>query len=329
MRENIRVTTLRTHLFALLSLACALCSAPVAAQDYPSKPIRIIVPLAAGGGTDLLARVIASKLRDKFGQPVTVENRSGAAGNIGAEAVFKAPPDGYTLLFTQPAPLAVNKALYGKLPYEPELFVPIALVSLQDILLAVNPSVPASNLQELIAYARANPGKLNFGSSGAGSAPHLAAELFCAMAGVKMVHVPYKGAAESMAATLGGQVDLTFFAFSTALRNAQAGKLRAIAVGGTKRNPQLPNVPSIVEAIPGYSATSWTAMVAPPGTPAPVAQKLAQALSEVLKMPDVQSRLIDAGDESFDSTPSRLAAFLREESQRWGNLIKALGITAQ
>ena len=320
---------MRTHLFALLGIACALLAAPACAQDYPNKPIRIIVPLAAGGGTDLLARVIAGKLRDRFGQPVTVENRSGAAGNIGAEAVFKAPADGYTLLFTQPAPLVVNKALYGKLAYEPEQFVPIALVSLQDIMLAVNPNVPASNLQELIAYAKANPGKLNFGSSGAGSAPHLAAELFCAMAGVKMVHVPYKGSAESMTATLGGQVDLTFFAFSSALRNAQAGKLRAIAVGGTKRNPQLPNVPSISELLPGYSATSWTALVAPPGTPAPVAQKLAQAMSEIVRMPDVQSRLIEAGDESVDITPARMAAFLREESQRWGNLIKTVGITAQ
>jgi len=320
---------MRTRLIALLSLACALFAAPAAAQDYPSKPIRIIVPLSAGGGTDLLARVIAAKLNEKFGQPVTVENRPGAAGNIGADAVFKAPPDGYTLMFTQPAPLVVNKALYGKLTYEPEQFVPIALVSQQDIMLAVNPKVPATNLQELIAYAKANPGKLNFGSSGAGSAPHLAAELFCSMAGVKMVHVPYKGAAGSMAATLGGQVDLTFFAFSTALKNAQAGKLRAIAVGGTKRNPQAPDVPSISEVIPGYSATSWTALVAPPGTPAPVAQKLAQAISEVIKMPDVQRRLIDAGDGSFDTTPAQMAAFLREESQRWGDLIKAVGVTAQ
>jgi tripartite-type tricarboxylate transporter receptor subunit TctC len=321
--------TMQTRLLTLLFLACALFNAQVAAQEYPNKPIRIIVPLAAGGGTDLLARVIATKLRDKFGQPVTVENRSGAAGNIGADAVFKAPPDGYTLLFTQPAPLVVNKALYGKLSYEPEQFVPIALVSLQDIMLAVNPNVPASNLQELIAYAKANPGKLNFGSSGAGSAPHLAAELFNAMAGVKMVHVPYKGSAESMTATLGGQVDLTFFAFSSALRNAQAGKLRAIAVGGTKRNPQLPNVPSIAELLPGYSSTSWTALVAPPGTPAPVAQKLAQAMSEIVKLPDVQGRLIEAGDESVDGTPAQMAAFLREETQRWGGLIKSVGITAQ
>ncbi|MGQ0510574.1 MAG: Bug family tripartite tricarboxylate transporter substrate binding protein [Betaproteobacteria bacterium] len=320
---------MRTCLIALLALAGAALATPVAAQEFPSKPINVIVPLSAGGGTDLLARVVAGKLRDKFGQPVTVENKPGAGGNIGAEAVFKAAPDGHTLMFTQPGPLVVNKALYARLGFDPEQFVPVALVSLQDIMLAVHPNVPAKNLQELIAYARANPGKLNFGSSGAGSAPHLAAELFGSMAGVKMVHIPFKGAAGSMAATLGGQVDLTFFAFSTALKNAQAGKLRAIAVGSPKRNAQAPDVPSISEAIPGYSATSWTAFVAPPGTPAPVADKLAQAIAEILKMPDVHKRMVDAGDSVFESTPAQMAAFLREESQRWGNLIKAIGVKAE
>ena len=316
---------MRILLLALISLVCP----PAFAQTFPIKPLQIIVPLAPGGGTDLLARVIADKLRDKFGQPVTVENRSGAAGNIGADAVFKAAPDGHTLLFTQPAPLVVNKALYGKLTFEPEQFVPIALVSIQDIMLAVNPKVPASSLPELIAYARANPGKLNFGSSGAGSAPHLAAELFGSMAGVKMVHVPYKGSGESQAATLAGHVDLTFFAFSTALRHTKAGKLRAIAVGGARRNPQAPDVPSISEVLPGYSAASWTAFVAPPNTPAPVAQTLASAISETVRMPDVQKRLVDAGDEPADMTPAQMAAFLREERQRWGTLIKDLGIEAK
>ena len=315
--------------FRELLFISLLIPAWVAAQDYPTKSITIVVPLAPGGGTDLLARVIATKLRDKFGRAVTVENRSGAAGNIGADAVFKSPPDGHTLLFTQPAPLVVNKALYGKLTFEPEEFVPVALVSLQDILLAMNPAVPATNLGELIAYAKENPGKLNFGSSGAGSAPHLAAELFGSMAGVKMVHVPYKGSGESMAATLGGQVDLTFFAFSSALRHVQAGKLRAIAVGAPKRNPQLPDVPSISEALPGYAATSWTAMVAPPRTPAPVALKLSQAVREIVHAPDVQKRLLDAGDQAFDMTPEEMTGFLREERQRWGSLIKAVGITAQ
>jgi tripartite-type tricarboxylate transporter receptor subunit TctC len=316
---------MRILLLALISLVCP----PAFAQTFPTKPVQIIVPLAPGGGTDLLARVIADKLRDKFGQPVTVENRSGAAGNIGADAVFKAAPDGHTLLFTQPAPLVVNNALYGKLTFEPEQFVPIALVSIQDIMLAVNPKVPASTLPELIAYAKANPGKLNFGSSGAGSAPHLAAELFGSMAGVKMVHVPYKGSGESQAATLAGHVDLTFFAFSTALRHTKAGKLRAIAVGGARRNPQAPDVPSISEVLPGYSAASWTAFVAPPNTPAPVAQTLAGAIADIVKMPDVQKRLVDAGDEPAEMTPTQMAAFLREERQRWGTLIKDLAIEAK
>ena len=316
---------MRILLLALISLVCPRAFA----QTFPTKPLQIIVPLAPGGGTDLLARVIADKLRDKFGQPVTVENRSGAAGNIGTDAVFKAAPDGHTLLVTPPAPLVVNQALYGKLTFEPEQFVPIALVSIQDIMLAVNPKVPASSLPELIAYARANPGKLNFGSSGAGSAPHLAAELFGSMAGVKMVHVPYKGSGESQAATLAGHVDLTFFAFSTALRHTKAGKLRAIAVGGARRNPQAPDVPSISEVLPGYSAASWTAFVAPPNTPAPVAQTLASAIAEIVKMPDVQKRLVDAGDEPADMTPAQMAAYLREERQRWGTLIKDLGIEAK
>ena len=316
------------RLLAALALVGAF-SAPAAAQDYPSRAINIIVPLAPGGGTDLLARVLAEKLREKFGQPVTVENRSGAAGNIGADAVFKASPDGYTLLFTQPAPLVVNEAMYAKLTFEPERLVPVALVSQQDIMLAANPKLPAKNLQELIAYAKANPGKLNFGSSGAGSAPHLAAELFSSMAGIKMVHVPYKGSGESQRATLAGDVDLTFFAFSTALRHAKAGKLRGLGVGGTQRNPQAPDVPSISEVLPGYSAASWTALVAPPETPKPVVQKLNSAVREIVKMPDVQKRLHDQGDQSYDLTPEQAEAFMREERGRWGKLVKEVGITVQ
>jgi tripartite-type tricarboxylate transporter receptor subunit TctC len=316
------------RLLAALALVGAF-SAPAAAQDYPNRAINIIVPLAPGGGTDLLARVLAEKLREKFGQPVTVENRSGAAGNIGADAVFKAAPDGYTLLFTQPAPLVVNEAMYAKLTFEPERFVPVALVSQQDIMLAANPKLPAKNLQELIAYAKANPGKLNFGSSGAGSAPHLAAELFSSMAGIKMVHVPYKGSGESQRATLAGDVDLTFFAFSTALRHAKAGKLRALGVGGTQRNPQAPDVPSISEVLPGYSAASWTALVAPPETPKPMVQKLNAAVREIVKMPEVQKRLHDQGDQSYDLTPEQAEAFMREERGRWGKLVKEVGITVQ
>ena len=318
-----------TRLLAVLSLLCLLGGAPARAQDYPARPIGIIVPLAPGGGTDLLARILADKLRGMFGQPVTVENRSGAAGNIGADYVFKAAPDGYTLLFTQPAPLVVNEAMYAGLTFEPERFVPVALVSQQDIMLAANPKLPAGNLRELIAYAKANPGKLNFGSSGAGSAPHLAAELFSSMAGIRMVHVPYKGSGESQRATLAGDVDLTFFAFSTALRHVKAGKLRGMGVGGTKRNPQAPDVPSISEVLPGYSAASWTALVAPPNTPMPIVQKLNGAVREIVKMPDVEKRLHDAGDQSYDLTAEQAAAFMQEERGRWSKLVKAAGIKAQ
>ena len=283
---------MRKILLTLFILAVAP-NAP--AQDYPNKPIRIVVPLAPGGGTDTLARVVASKLRDRLGQPVIVENRAGAAGNIGAEVVFNALPDGYTLLFTQPAPLVVNKALYGKVPFEPEKFVPIALVSFQDLLLAANPGVPARTLEELIDYAKANPGKLNYGSSGAGSAPHLAAELFKSMAGLEMVHIPYKGSGESQLAALSGEVDFVFFAFSSALANARAGKLRPLAVGGTKRNPQLPEVPSVSEVVKGFQGSSWTAVVAPPGTPPEIVDRLSSAILAITKEPDVRKRLLDAG----------------------------------
>jgi tripartite-type tricarboxylate transporter receptor subunit TctC len=233
------------------------------------------------------------------------------------------------MLFTQPAPLVVNKALYGKLSYEPDQFVPVALVSLQDMMLAVHPNVPARSLEELIAYGKAHPGKLTFGSSGAGSAPHLAAELLSAKTGVKMLHVPYKGSAESMRATIGGEVDLTLFAFSSALPHVKAGKLRALGVGRDKRNEQLADAPSISEAVPGFTATSFTALVAPPGTPGPIVEKLSGAISEIVRQPAVRTRMKDAGDEPIDSNPTQMAKFLREESQRWAELIRSVGISAQ
>lgn len=321
-----RETMMRKLLCALFALGVA-STAP--AQDYPSKPIRIVVPLAPGGGTDTLARVVAAKLRDRLGQAVIVENRGGAAGNIGAEVVYNSPPDGYTLLFTQPAPLVVNKELYGKVPFEPEKFVPISLVSLQDLMLAVHPGVPARSLPELIAYAKANPGKLNYGSSGAGSAPHLAAELFKSMAGIEMVHIPYKGSGESQLAALSGQVDLVFFAFSSALANARAGKLRPLAVGGAKRNPQLPDVPSVSEVVKGFQGASWTAIVAPPGTPPEIVERLSTEILAITKEPDVRKRLLDAGDEASEATPAQMARFLEEEAERWGRLIRSANITVK
>jgi tripartite-type tricarboxylate transporter receptor subunit TctC len=324
--------------FIGMALACALAAmAPARGQDKPQPqppgtsdaPIHIIVPLASGGGTDTLARVIAARMRQSLGNSVIVENRAGAAGNIGAEYVYRAAPDGHTLLFTQPGPLVVNQWLYPQLGFDPQRFVPIAMASSQDIMLAVSPKVPARTLQELIAYAKANPGKLNYGSSGVGSAPHLAAELFQSMAGISMIHVPYKGSSESMNATLGGQVDLTFFAFSSALPHARAGKLRALAVGGAKRNPQLPDLPAIAELVPGYNAASWTAMVAPPGTPDRIAQRLAQAVQKAIEEPDIHQRLVDNGDEPLIMTRQEMASFLAQDRTRWQKVIQSVGIQAQ
>ena len=323
-----------------MSLACALAAmlsaqaqaqalAESARMDDSDTPIHLVVPLASGGGTDTLARIIAVKLRAGLGQNVIVENRAGAAGNIGAEYVYRASPDGHTLLFTQPGPIVVNQWLYPKLGFEPQRFVPVALASLQDIMLAVGPRVPAKDLQELIAYAKANPGKLNYGSSGVGSAPHLAAELFQSMAGVQMVHVPYKGSAESMNATLGGQVDLTFFAFSSALPHARAGKLRALAVGGPRRNSQLPSVPAITEVLPGYDAASWTGLLAPPGTPDKLVERLSQAVRQAIEAPDVHQRLIENGDEPLSMSRQDMADFLSRDRKRWEDVVRTVGIQAQ
>jgi tripartite-type tricarboxylate transporter receptor subunit TctC len=278
----------------------------------------------------VFARLIAQRLGPTIGGDAIAENRPGAGGAIAAKYVAGAAADGHTLLLGNTSTLATIPAFAKTPDYDPvKAFAPVASVADSFSVLSVRSDSPISSVKELIAYAKANPGKLNFGSSGAGSAPHLAAELFASMAGVKMVHVPYKGSGESQAATLAGHVDLTFFAFSTALRHTKAGKLRALGVGGTKRNPQAPDVPSISEVLPGYSAASWTALFAPPDTPAPVVQRLTAAAAEIVKMPDVQKRMIDAGDESVEMTSAQMADFLREERQRWSTLITALGLKAQ
>ncbi len=295
-------------------------------KTFPNRQIRIIVPLFAPAAvdSDALARVLAQKFQAKLGQNVIVENRTGAAGNIGAEAVYRAEPDGYTLMFTQPGPLTVSKALYGRTPFEAEEFVPIGMASLQDIMLAVNPDLPVKNLQELIAYARGQSWQAKLRIERRRQRRRISPPS-CSNTWPKvdMVHVPFKGAAESMLATVSGQVHLTFFAFSAALPNAKDGKLRAIAVGGEKRSPLLPDVPAISEELPGYLAVSWTAMMAPPKTPPAIAQKLQQTMAEIMKEPDVRKRLIDQGDQIFDITPAQMPAFLAEDRKRWGDLIKS------
>lgn len=312
-----------------LALACALVAGAAAAQSFPSRPIRILVPFTPGGTNDILARTLGPRLGDALGQPVLVENRPGGNTVIASQALLASEKDGHTLLLPGNSHVVVPHLTKSPLPFHSvDDFAPVATLARTGLFLVVHPALPAHGLREFIALAKAKPGAMNSAAPG-GSINQLATEMFNTVAGVKLVHVPYKGASESMAATLGGQVDLTFFAFSTALKNAQAGKLRPIAIGGAKRNPQLPNVPAIAEAVPGYVATSWTALVAPPATPAAIQQKLAQAMAEIVRAPDVQTRLVEAGDEPVEGTPAQMAAFLREEAQRWAGVIKSAGITTQ
>jgi tripartite-type tricarboxylate transporter receptor subunit TctC len=321
---------MRNHLLAGLALAF-LFLAPAGAQDvqsYPGKPIRFVVPVPPGGGTDTLARIVGDALRAKWSQPVVIENRGGAGGNIGAEAVYKSDPDGYTILFTAGGTLTNNKALYGKLNYDPEAFVPVALVAANYSVLVVHPRVQATSVPQLIAFAKANPDKLDYASPGSGTGSHLTGEMFKSMAGVRIAHIPYKGTAPAMADVVGGQVASMFAEFGSILPHIKAGKVRAIAVTSDKRNTALPEVPTIAETIPGFLATPWNGAVAPPRTPAPVASKLSAGIAEVIRQPEVAKRLAERNFEPMGSTPEQMAAFLRQETERWDKVIRTIGIKA-
>jgi len=311
-------------LFCIL-LACII---PANAQEYPSKPIKIIVPFPPGGGADIVARIVAEKLSGQLGQGAVVENRSGAGGNIGAEAVFRAEPDGYTLLLTTQGPLVVNKSLYAKLAYDPDAFVPISLVAASQGVLLVNPKVPASSIRELIAYAKAYPDRLNYASQGIGTTAHLAAELFKSMAQVKITHIPYKGTGPALADMLAGQVDMMFSELSAASSYIRAGKLRAIAVGNDKRNPIMPDVPTVSEALPGFVVMTWYGMVAPPATGTAITNRLSAAVANTLKQPDVSKRLLDLSVSGIGSTPAELTQFMKQERERWGQVIRTTGARA-
>ena len=317
------------HLVRALAAIVVLCSGAAAlAQDYPARTIKFVVPSAPGTGVDAIARTVAEKLQAKWAQPVVVENRAGAGLNIGADYVAKSPPDGYTLLYTPPSPLVINKALYGKLAYEPDDFVPVSLVSSTPLVLVVPPKQPADTLQQLIAFARANPNRLNYGSAGSGSTLHLAAELFNSMAGVKTVHVPYKVLATGLTDLIGGQVDMVFFDLGTVFQHIRAGRLKVLAVGTEKRHPLLPNVPAFSEVLPGYLAATWNGIVAPAGTPPAIAIKLSLAVAEIMKLPDVVEQLSNRSTISIGSTPAEMTAFMKQERDRWGAVIRASGAKA-
>ena len=307
--------------FALV-LACALSFA-THAQEWPAKPVRIIVPFPAGGSADLMPRAVAEKLAQKWGQPVLVDNRPGAAGNIGADAVFRADADGYTLLSSPPPPLVINKLLYPRLSFDPDEFVPITVIGAIPNVLLVNPQVPANSVAELIAYAKANPGKLNYASQGSGATSHLTTELFKSMAGgLEITHIPYKGTAPALTDLLAGQVDMMFDNLGVSLPHARAGKLRALAVASKRRFPGLPDVPALAETLPGFESVAWFGIVAPPKTSPAIAEKVAVGVQEALKLPDVRKRLADLSAEPLGYGPAETAAFMREETERWGAVIR-------
>ena len=322
---------MRTRTLGRVLLAAAIaCALPVQAQEerYPVNPIKIIVPSAPGATTDALARILAEHFQKKWGQPAIVENRAGAGGNIGAEAAVRAAPDGYTLLFSYPAPLVVNKSLYTKLTYDPDTLVPVSLVGTAPLVLAVNPKVAAGSVQQLIAFAKANPNRLNYASQGKGTTGHLAAELFKSMAGVSIVHVPYKSSAPAQADLLGGQVEMMLVELSSVLQQIAGGKLRALAVGSEKRNVFLPEVPAMAEVLPGFVALTWFGVVAPPQTPASIVNRVSAATVEALQQPDVAKKLRGMTVDAVGNTPAEMAQFMREERQRWANVISFAGVKA-
>ena len=310
-------------------LALVLLPSGTKAQgQFPSKNLKLIVPYAAGGGTDAIARLIAQAVGTVLGQTMIVENRAGAGGNVGTEAVFRAPPDGYTMLFTAQPPLVANKSLYSKLTFDPEQMTPVSVMATGYSVLLVNPKLPVNNLQEFVAFGRANPGKLNYASQGIGNAAHLTAELFSSMAGIKMVHIPYKGTGPALADLLSGQVEVLFGELATAGVHVRAGNLKILGVGGATRHPDYPQVPAIAEVMPQFQALIWQGMVGPPGLSPAIARKWADLITEVVKQPDVVKRLGDLSMIPTGGTPDEMARFMREDAQRWNAVVKASGAKA-
>jgi len=313
----------------LTFLALAIAPLAYAQDDYPNRTVRIIVPFAPGGSTDVVARILADKLGTELKQSFVVENRSGAGGNIGADAVAKASPDGYTLLMGTTGVLAINKYLYKEMSFDPERdLVPVSYTSLITNILVVNPQVPAKTVSELVALARAKPGSLTFASSGAGSSTHLSAELFKSMAGVDILHVPYKGSSQAITDLMGGQVTMLFDNAPSSIPFVEQGKLRALAVTSTKRLPNLPDVPTLDEAgVKGYESLSWSGIMAPAGTPKRVIDKLNAAIEKILRDPDVKQRLASLGVEPVGGPPEAFSRHIRAESEKWERVVKTANIT--
>ena len=313
--------------FLLVSLV-ALASGAAVAQEYPHRPVTIIVPQAVGGANDILGRILADQLARQLGQQFIVENRVGAGGNIGTGAAAKAPRDGYTLLFTISAAHAVNPTLYKQVPFDPvKDFDPVMLVGTVPFLLVVNPSVPASSVQELIALAKREPGKIAYGSSGNGTTNHLLGEMFKSMAGVDMLHVPYKGVAAILTDMLGGRVQMAFASVPSVRSHVKDGKLRALGISTMKRSSVAPDVPPVGDAVAGYDADFWVGLFTPAGTPKEVPARLHAALVKALANPEVRERFAAQGADVVGGSPEQLAAALKDDIAKWAKVVKAAGVT--
>jgi len=320
----------RFHTIALagLTLPGSIAFAQGPGARYPGKPIRLIVNFPPGGTIDAMARIIGQKLTDKWAQPVLVDNRAGAGGNIGAQAVASAEPDGYTLLATPPGPLSINQYLYRDMRFEPEKLAPVILLgSVPNVVTARN-GLPANNLNELIAYAKANPGKVTYGSQGNGSTSHLTGQLFANMTGTDIIHVPFKGEGPAVNELLAGRVDLFFGNISAVLKFQQAGQLRLIALASPRRGSMAPQLPTAVESgLPDFFASAWFALAAPPGTPASIVDAINTAVADILRMPDVQQQFAVFGAEVSGGSPADMAAFTAAERMRWKKVIDTAKVT--
>ena len=308
-------------------LCAALWSTIAVAQSYPAKPIRIIVGYPAGGPTDMIARTVAQKLSPALGQQVIVDNRPGASGMIGAELAVKAPPDGYTLL-TVPITYAVTPSVFPKMPYDAEKdLAPVALVAAAPFILVVHPTLPVKTVKDLIALAKSRPGQINYASASAGGMPHLAGELFNIMAGVKLTHIPYKGAAPATIDLLAGQVSLMFNNMLSAMPHVKSGKLRAVAVTSAKRSSAVPELPTVAETIPGFEASGWYGAFAPAATPREIIAKLNGEINRLMRQPDVAQRFAGDGVEAVTMTPAEFGTYLHSEIVKWGKVVKISGAT--